>query len=70
MEEKIVSKYTGYDFDRIDDLGIFEFWLLLRDAIIYRNMQTEEGQEYLENCWLYDQEEPDRDMLRKYFGKH
>jgi len=69
IEEKIVSEYTGYNFDRIDELGVFEFWLLLRDAIIYRYMQTEEGRKYLDNCWRIEQTKPQREALRKKVGK-
>jgi hypothetical protein len=70
LEEKIVSDYTGYDFDRLDGLTVFEFWLLLRDAVIYGCQQTDEGRKYLEKCWLADQTKPDRSALHKYFGKH
>lgn len=68
IEEKIVCKYTGYNFDRLDDLDVFEYWLLLRDAVIYNYMQTEEGNEYLENCWRMEQTKPDRKALREKVG--
>ncbi|NFF80439.1 hypothetical protein FDA09_11820 [Clostridium botulinum] len=64
IEEKLISEYTGYNFDRINELEIFEYWLLLRDAIIYRHMQTKEGNEYLENCWRIEQTKPDREGIR------
>lgn len=70
IEEKIVSDYTGYDFDRLESLTVFEYWLYLRDAVIYKLEQTEEGREYLEKCWVAEQKNPDRVALRKYFGKH
>jgi len=31
-------------------------------------MQTEEGREYLENCWRLEQTNPDRESLRKKIG--
>lgn len=65
IEEKIVSDYTGYNFDRIDELEVFEYWLLLRDAILYKYMQSEEGIKYLENCWRIEQTAPDREALRE-----
>jgi len=70
LEEKVVSAYSGYDLDRIEELEVTEFWLLLRDAVVYNCQQTEEGRDYLEKCWLTDQTEPDRDALRKYFKKN
>jgi len=69
LEEKIVCKYTGYNFDRLEDMEVFEYWLLLRDAVIYNYMQTEDGREYLENCWRMEQTEPDRGALRNKFKK-
>ncbi|WP_254306607.1 hypothetical protein [Clostridium sp. 001] len=44
---------------------MFEYWLLLRDAVIYNYKQTKEGREYLENCWRIEQTEPDRKSLRE-----
>ena len=69
LEEKIVSKYAGYNFKEIDNLDVFEYWILLRDAVIYNCMQSESGQEYLENCWRMEQTEPDRESLRENFKK-
>lgn len=69
IEEKIVRDYTGYDFDRMQELSAFEFWFLLREASIFNRMQTPEGREHLEKCWSYEQTEPDRQALRKYFGR-
>lgn len=65
IEEKIVSDYTGYNFDRVEELEVFEYWLLLRDAVIHKYLQTEEGREYLENCWTIEQTKPDRQSLRE-----
>ncbi|SKA99765.1 hypothetical protein SAMN05443428_1387 [Caloramator quimbayensis] len=65
LEEKLVCDYTGYNFDRLEELTVFEYWLLLRDAVIYNYNQTKEGREYLENCWRLEQTEPDRKILRE-----
>lgn len=69
IEEKIVCKYTGYDFGRLEDMEVFEYWLLLRDAVIYNQMQTEEGNKYLDNCWRMEQTKPDRKAIRKKMGR-
>ncbi|MBU3153505.1 hypothetical protein KPL46_01100 [Clostridium estertheticum] len=69
MEEKTVSTYTGYDFDRLEDMCVFEYWLLLKNAIIYNYMQTEEGREYLDQCWIMEQTKPDRAKLREKYGR-
>lgn len=68
MEEKTVCDYTGYGFDKLEELEVFEYWLLLKDAIVYNYMQTEEGREYLDNCWRIEQTEPDRKSLRERMG--
>ncbi len=70
IEEKTVSNYTGYDFDRVDELEVFQYWLLLRDAIVYKHLQTKEGSEYLEKCWIMEQTKPDRESLREKMGKN
>lgn len=60
----MVSEYTGFNFKIINELEAFEFWLYLRDSIVYKYMQTEEGKEYLENCWRIEQTKPDRKSIR------
>lgn len=50
-------------------MDVFEFWLYLRDAFIYKHMQTQEGREYLEKCWCIEQTKPDRESLRKKMGR-
>jgi len=53
----------------LEDLDAFEYWSLLRDAVIYKYMQTEKGREYLDKCWILEQTKPDRKRLREKFGK-
>jgi hypothetical protein len=50
-------------------MEVLEYWLLLRDAVIYNYMQTKEGREYLDNCYRMEQKEPDRKKLRDNFKK-
>jgi len=69
IEEKIVCEYTGYDFDRLEKLGVFEYWLYLRDAVVYNYSQSEEGRDYLDKCWILTQTEPDRKALRAKMAK-
>ncbi|MGI5959017.1 MAG: hypothetical protein ACOX60_06350 [Massiliimalia sp.] len=67
-QEKAVIDYTGLNLYEVLELDYFDFLALLRDAMIFNNMQTTEGQEYLENCWRMEQTEPDRKKLRARFG--
>jgi hypothetical protein len=55
------------NFTELMQVDCITFKMLLRDAFINRMRQNEEGREYLENCWLITQTEPDRAKLRKEF---
>ena len=55
------------NFSELMQVDCITFKMLLRDAFINRMRQNEEGREYLENCWLITQTEPDRAKLRKEF---
>ena len=46
-----------------------DYLVLRRDAFIHTMSQTEKGEEYLNNAWRLEQTKPDRDSLRKKFGK-
>jgi hypothetical protein len=69
-EERLVSEHTGFNFREINELCVFEYWLYLRDAVIYRYSETESGREYLDKCWTLEQTEPDRQALRKKLGSN
>lgn len=53
----------------VGKLGLIEYLTYRRDAFIARFSMTEAGQEYLDNAWRCEQTEPDREALRKQFGK-
>ena len=63
----MISQYTGMNFAELMLLDCITFKMLLHDAFINKMRQSEEGREYLENCWLIKQTEPDRAQLRKQF---
>ena len=67
--EKTIHDYTGYDFDKIENLNLIEYLSYFRDGIIYELSQTEHGREYLEKCWILEQTEPERCKLRHNFHK-
>lgn len=69
IAERLVYEYSGLSLAEIEELPIDTYFLLLRDAFIFKKSQTEEGREYLENCWILEQTEPDRKTLREKFGK-
>lgn len=65
---KVVSDYTGMSFSEISDIGLFDYWGYLHDAVVWNCQRTEAGQDYLKNAYFYAQTEPDRDALRGKFG--
>jgi len=39
---------------------------LLRDALVIKLRETEEGKDYLKDCWRFTQEEPDYSAIRRF----
>lgn len=60
---KIVSNYTGLDFDKVWNMGIFDYYGYLHDAVVWECSGTTEGKEYLERAYTMMQTEPDREKL-------
>lgn len=67
--EHLVAQYTGLNILQVEELDYIDYLMYRRDAFIYRMSQTEKGKEYLDNAWRLEQTKPDRDSLRKKFGK-
>lgn len=67
--EHLVSKYTGLNILEVEELDYIDYLIYRRDAFIYRMSQTEEGEKYLNNAYRLEQTKPDRESLRKKFGK-
>lgn len=63
----LIAEYTRMSFAELMQIDCITFKMLLRDAFINKMRQSEEGREYLENCWLMKQTEPDRQKLRREF---
>ena len=51
------------------ELDLKNFLIFLRDAVIYNNMQSKKGMEWLDNAWILEQKSPDRKSLRENFGE-
>ena len=61
--------YCHIDIYEIQAMEIDTYLFFLREAMIFENSQSEEGREYLKNCWRMEQIKPDREGLRKKFKK-
>lgn len=62
---KLVSDYTGLNFNEVVELDCITFKMLVRDAFIDKMSHTEEGRDYLEQCWILTQTEPDTTALKR-----
>ncbi len=62
--------YCHVDIYEVQEMEIDVYLFFMREAMIYENSQTEEGREYLRNCWRLEQTKPERGKMRKkYSGK-
>lgn len=67
--EHLVISYTGLSLWEVEEMDFDVYLFYVREAYIYRLNQSEDGREYLENCWRMTQTKPDRASLREKFGK-
>lgn len=51
-----------------EELDAFSFWGYMKDAVIYNNIQTDKGNEWLDNAWILQQTKPEREKLRQKYG--
>lgn len=66
---RLVAEYTGLNFHQVGRLDYGTYLLWLRDAYIAGLNSTEEGRQYLDDCWRMEQTKPDRGKLSAKFGK-
>ena len=59
--------YCNINIYDVQEMEIDIYLFFLREAMIYENLKSEEGREYLKNCWRIEQTEPDKEGLRKKF---
>lgn len=65
LDLKFVAEYSGLSFAEIMELNSMDWFLLLREAMIYRLSQSEAGTAYLRDCWYCEQTEPDMPKLKQ-----
>lgn len=61
--------YCRIDIYEVQEMEIDVYLFFLREAMIYENSQSEEGREYLKDCWRMEQTKPERNKLREKYGK-
>ncbi len=62
----LVYEKFGIPIDKALELDNLTFNKLLRDALCLRFRETEEGRQYLKDCWRLQQTEPDIKAIEKY----
>ena len=65
--EKIIAEYAKMSISEVYRLDIYDYRMLLRDAVICSKMQTDEGRKWLKNAFRLTQTAPDMEKLRKRF---
>ena len=65
----LVVEYTGLNIHQVQQLNYIEYLTYRRDAYIQWLNGSEWGKEYLKNAWRMEQTEPDREALRRKFGR-
>lgn len=65
----MASQYAGLSFNEVVELDCYTFKVLVRDSFIEYMSQTKEGREYLEDAYYINLTAPDKQSLRKHFGK-
>ena len=61
--------YTGLNLWEVQELDLDLYLFFMREAFIHEMNQTEQGREYLENCWRISQTEPDRKAISEKFKR-
>ena len=64
---KLVSDYTKLNFNQALELDCYTYKAIVRDAFIDKMSKTEEGREYLQDCWVLTQTSPEKSKLRQQF---
>lgn len=68
-EYKIVADYANMSIPEVYELTLIEYMELFRDAVIYNNMKSEEGNKRLDDAWIMEQTKPDRNALKEVLRK-
>lgn len=61
-----ISKYTGLNFNEIDDLPFGKYLLYNRDSWIDSFAQSETGIEFLKDLWRLQQTESDDSAIEEF----
>lgn len=66
----MVSEYTGLNIREVNDLPYVLYYIYKRDAWIFNQRQSKEGQELLKELYLLQQNEADYEKISEVSIKH
>lgn len=66
---KAVIEYSGMDYEQVLNLPVDTFQLMLKNHIVDKLNQTEEGKQYLADCERLQAKEPDMKAVRQAISK-
>ena len=64
-EFRYIKEYTGLNFNEIEELPLVKYLFYKRDAWISKQMESEQGREFLKDIRDLQQTTPDYTSLRK-----
>lgn len=64
-EFRYIKEYTGLNFNEIEELPLVKYLFYKRDAWINKQMESEQGREFLKDIRDLQQTTPDYTSLRK-----
>lgn len=64
----LVADYARLSLPEVQQMDILDYLYLRREAVLDLLSRTEHGVEYLNDAWMREQTEPDREMLRRDFS--
>lgn len=64
-EFRYIKEYTGLNFNEIEELPLVKYLFYKRDAWINKQMESEQGREFLKDIRDLQQTTPDYNSLRK-----
>lgn len=62
----MVARWANIPITEVGSLDYLAYLQFLRDAFITEMNTTEEGVKYLDDAWLLEQTEPDREASRSF----
>lgn len=67
---KLISQYTGLNFNEVYDLPYGLYLLYLKESWINNLKQTDEGKQFLKDLWRLQQTKADLNSIRSFTNRN